>query len=59
LSDRLNIDRYTLFDLRDVIHPEPGGEAHLFNFFGITDADYQPKPAFGVVRNLIRELGLP
>jgi hypothetical protein len=57
LSDRLNIDRYTLFDLRDVAHPDPSGNSHLFTFFGITNADYQPKEAFSVVRSLIDELG--
>ena len=57
LSARLNIERYTLFDLRDVAHPDPFGNSHLFNFFGITNADYQRKPAFSVVRTLIQELG--
>ncbi len=58
LSARLNIERYTLFDLRDVTHPDPSGDSHLFNFFGITTADYKPKPAFSVVRTLIQELGV-
>ena len=58
LSGRLNVERYTLFDLRDVIHPDPSGDSHLFNFFGITTADYQPKPAFSVIRALIQELGI-
>jgi hypothetical protein len=58
LSGRLNIDRYTLFDLRDVAHPDPEGNSHLFTFFGITDADYQPKPAYSVVRNLIQQIGV-
>ena len=58
LSARLNIERYTLFDLRDVAHPDPSGDSHLFNFFGITNANYQPKPAFSVVRTLIQELGV-
>lgn len=57
LSDRLNIDRYTLFDLRDVAHPDPTGQSHLFNFFGIIDSDYHPKPAYSTVRTLIQELG--
>jgi hypothetical protein len=57
LSDRLNIDRYTLFDLRDVVHPDPTGQSHLFNFFGIADGDYNPKPAYSIVRTLIQELG--
>jgi hypothetical protein len=35
----------------------PGSQSHLFNFFGITDADYCPKPACSVVPNLILELG--
>ena len=57
LRTRLNIERYTLFDLRDVAHPNPGSQSHLFNFFGITDADYRPKPAYSVVRNLIHQFG--
>jgi hypothetical protein len=57
LRARLNIERYTLFDLRDVAHPDSSGQSHLFNFFGITDADYRPKTAFSVVRSLIHELG--
>ena len=57
LSPRLNVERYTLFDLRDVTHPDPSGGSHLFNFFGITNADYQPKPAFSIIRSLIQELG--
>ena len=58
LSGRLNIDRYTLFDLRDVDHPDPEGNSHLFTFFGITDANYQPKPAFSVVLILIQQIGI-
>ena len=57
IAARLNIDRYTLFDLRDVIPASPSAESHLFNFFGITTADYQPKPAYSVIRTLIHELG--
>jgi hypothetical protein len=55
LAARLNIDRYTLRS-RDVILADPSAESHLFNFFGNTTADYQPKPAFSVIRTLIHEL---
>jgi hypothetical protein len=57
LRTRLKIDRYTLFDLRDVIHSDPTGQSHLFNFFGITETDYRPKAAYAIVRDLIGELG--
>ena len=55
IAGRLNIDRYDLIDLRDVIPASPSAESHLCNFFGITTADYQPKPAYSVIRTLIRE----
>jgi hypothetical protein len=58
LAARLNIERYTLFDLRDVIPADTSADSHLFNFFGITTADYHPKPAFSVIRTLIQELGI-
>lgn len=53
---RLNISRYTLFSLRDVTAPTAANENNLFAFFGITSADYSPKPAFLTFQNLISEL---
>jgi hypothetical protein len=57
LSVELNIERYTLFDLRDVDHTSAAGGDNLFHFFGITAADYRPKQAFGTFRRLVQELG--
>jgi hypothetical protein len=52
-----------LFDLRDVDYrteddrtKEDAGS--VFRFFGITTADYQPKPAFETFRKLVDELGV-
>jgi len=56
-SERLNIDGYSLFSLRDVAPPTPDNEADLFSFFGIMTAGYEPKPAFATFRALIQELG--
>jgi len=55
--ERLNIERYSLFALRDVALRNAGNEENLFNFFGIMTANYQRKPAFEVVRGLVKELG--
>ncbi|HXM40370.1 MAG TPA: hypothetical protein VN924_03915 [Bryobacteraceae bacterium] len=57
LADRLNIERYMLFALRDVEQPRATNENNLFCFFGIATADYAHKPAFGAFRSLIQELG--
>jgi hypothetical protein len=57
LSDRLNIERYMLFDLRDVDHAGGEREDNLFRFFGITRADYWLKPGFATFQRLIGELG--
>lgn len=54
---RLNIERYSLFALRDVSLRAPDNEANLFYFFGIMTADYQRKPAFETYRRLVEELG--
>jgi hypothetical protein len=52
---RLNIARYTLFDLRDAT--APGRENDLFRHFGITRGDYSAKAAYATFRSLIREYG--
>ncbi len=57
LRARLNIERYTLFSLRDVSLSD--AEDNLFRYFGITDARYVPKLAFGRFQALIDELSLP
>jgi hypothetical protein len=49
---RLNIERYTLFDLRDA----DSRNTDFFHRFGITRDDYSPKPAFEVYRRLIQSL---
>jgi hypothetical protein len=55
--ESLNIDRYTLFALRDVDFSTPQTEKNLFYFFGITTADYEPKPAFETYARLIKRFG--
>ena len=55
--ERLNIERYSLFALRDVSLRNASNEGNLFHFFGIMTADYERKPAFKVVRELVHELG--
>jgi hypothetical protein len=54
-SDRLNIDAYSLFALRDVAFPDPQNEADIFSFFGIMTAGYERKPAFATFRKLIQD----
>jgi hypothetical protein len=56
-SERLNVDSYSLFALRDVALPNSGNEKDVFHFFGIMTADYERKPAFETYRKLIQELG--
>ena len=51
-----NIERYTLFSLRDVQLFDPEVPYDLFRYFGITDASYRRKPAFERFRSLISEL---
>jgi len=55
---RLNIERYTLFALRDVSLRNPGNEKNLFHFFGVMTANYERKPAFETLRRLVSELGM-
>lgn len=57
VSSEFNIDRYSLYSLRDVDASTSTTENNFFNFFGITTADYHPKPAFDVYRDLIRRYG--
>jgi hypothetical protein len=57
LRASLNIERYTLFSLRDVSLSD--AEDNLFRYFGITDAQYVSKPAFRRFQVLINELSLP
>jgi hypothetical protein len=54
-SHHLNIERYTLFSLRDADSTNPKTEGDIFHHFGITRDDYTPKPAFKVFRSLIAE----
>jgi hypothetical protein len=54
---RLNVERYSLFALRDVALPDAANEANLFYFFGIMTASYEKKPAFETFRRLVQELG--
>lgn len=56
LRARLNIERYTLFGLRDVDILRDDEEYDKFRYFGITDANYVPKPAFQTFRSLVSEL---
>jgi len=51
--ERLNIARYTMFDLRDA----DSSKADLMYQFGLMRDDYTPKPAFEAYRGLIDELG--
>jgi hypothetical protein len=53
-----NIERYTLFSLRDVQLVDPEVPYDFFRYFGITDASYRRKPAFERFRSLIAELSL-
>jgi hypothetical protein len=57
LRARLNIDRFTLFSLRDVALQNESNQDDLFQFFGITTADYKRKPAFYTLKQLIAEFG--
>lgn len=57
LSDRLNIQRYMLFDLRDVDNPGVEREDNKFRYFGISRADYSHKPGFTTFQKLIEEFG--
>lgn len=54
---RLNIARYTLFDLRDAESSAPDLADNIFYHFGITREDYSPKIAYHTFKKLVRELG--
>jgi hypothetical protein len=56
--ERLNIERYTLFSLRDTDSSRPELAGDIFYHFGLTRDDYTPKPAFHVYRSLIAEMGI-
>jgi hypothetical protein len=53
MRQRLNIARYTMFDLRDADSAVP----NIFYQFGLMRDDYTPKPAFQTYADLIAELG--
>ena len=52
LRAELNVTHWELFTLRDADSSKDG----LFHRFGILRDDYSPKPAFGILRDLIAEL---
>jgi len=52
LRSELNVTHWELFTLRDADSSADG----LFHRFGVLRDDYSPKPAFGVLRDLIAEL---
>jgi hypothetical protein len=52
LRSELNVTHWELFTLRDADSSSGG----LFHRFGVLRDDYSPKPAFGVLRDLIAEL---
>jgi hypothetical protein len=56
--ERLNIERYTMFDLRDADSSNPEVAGDIFRHFGLTHDDYSPKPAYESYRRLIQELGV-
>jgi hypothetical protein len=53
LRAELNVTHWELFALRDA---DTSGDT-LFHHFGVLRDDYSAKPAFGVLRELIAELG--
>jgi hypothetical protein len=52
LRSELNVTHWELFTLRDADSSNTG----LFHQFGVLRDDYSPKPAFGVLRDVIAEL---
>jgi hypothetical protein len=58
VSERLHIERYMAFDLRDVDSGISESESDFFRFFGLTTANYSRKPAFYTFQELIREFGV-
>jgi len=57
LRERLKIERYTIFGLRDV-DSQPESADDIFKHFGIMHADYTSKPAFERYRRLVAEFGV-
>lgn len=55
--ERLNIARYTLFDLRDAESSSPALADNIFYHFGITREDYSPKLSYYTFKKLVSELG--
>jgi len=53
VRETYGVSDYRWFDLRDSSTADPSIESH----YGITRDDYSPKPAYGVYRDLIAELG--
>ncbi|MBS1872120.1 MAG: hypothetical protein JSU00_02830 [Acidobacteria bacterium] len=53
VRQELNIERYTLFALRDA----SSAVDDIFSQFGVLTSGYTPKPAFETYRRLIAELG--
>jgi hypothetical protein len=53
MAGTLGVREFRYFNLRD--NREEGSD--IFDNVGLLRADYSPKPAFGVFRGLIRELG--
>jgi hypothetical protein len=58
IGDRLNVERYMLFALRDAELVSAANENSPFCFFGITTAEYGRKPAFRCFPSLIHEFGI-
>ena len=52
IRERLNIERYTLFGLRDTDDSAETAN-DLFRHFGIMTAAYRPKAAFEAFRRLV------
>lgn len=52
LRAELNVTHWELFTLRDA----NSSKEDMFYRFGVLRDDYSPKPAFGVLRDLIAEL---
>ena len=55
VRERLNVERYTLFGLRDTDDSQENAD-NIFRHFGIMTAVYEPKPAFEAFRRLVAEL---
>jgi hypothetical protein len=55
IHDRLHVTAYELFSLRDADSAGPG----LYHHFGIMTDAYEPKPAFGVFKDLLSRTSSP